>query len=46
MINEDDLPQAIYDYAMKKYQRQLGQMKKKYIEEFPEKDCDLPYDAW
>lgn len=46
MIDEDDLPQAIFDYALTKYNRQLGQMCKKYIEEFPEKDCDLPNGAW
>jgi hypothetical protein len=46
MIDEDDLPKAIYDFAMKKYDSQLGGMCEKYSEEFPEKDCELPDEAW
>jgi hypothetical protein len=46
MIEEDDLPQAIFDYAMAKYKDQLGRLCVKYVEEFPEKDCDLPDGAW
>jgi hypothetical protein len=45
-INEDDLPQSIFDYAIKKYDGQIGEMCKRYVEEFPEKDCDLPNGAW
>ena len=46
MIDEDDLPQAIFDYAIKKYDGQIEGMCKRYVEEFPEKDCDLPNGDW
>ena len=45
-INEDDLPQSIFDYSIKKYDGQIGEMCKRDVEEFPEKDCDLPNGAW
>lgn len=46
MIDEDDIPKAIFDYAMNKYESQLEQMCNKYVEEFPEKDCKLPDEPW
>jgi hypothetical protein len=47
MIDEEDLPQAIFDYATNKYgKRAARELFKKYIEEFPEKDWDLPDEAW
>lgn len=46
MIDEDDLPQVIFDYAIKKYDEQIGGLCEKYVEEFPEKDCELPDGDW
>jgi len=46
MIDEDDLPQSIFDYAIKKYDGQIGEMRTRYVEEFPEKDCDLQDGDW
>jgi hypothetical protein len=46
MIDEDDLPQAILNYASRKYDRQIEGLCEKYVEEFPEKDCDLPDEDW
>ena len=46
MIDEDDVPQAIYDYAMEKYAKQSQELSEKYVEEFPEKNWDLPDEAW
>jgi len=46
MIDEDDLPRAIFDYAMKKYDTQLEDMCEKYSGEFPEKDCELSDEEW
>jgi hypothetical protein len=46
MIDEDDLPQAIFDYAIQKYNGQIGGMCEKYVAEFPEKDCELPVGDW
>lgn len=46
MIDEDDLPQAIFDYATTKYAKRLRELFEKYVEEFPEKNLDLPDEAW
>jgi hypothetical protein len=46
MIDEDDLPQAIFYYTIKKYDGQIGGMCEKYVEEFPEKDSELPDGDW
>jgi hypothetical protein len=40
------LPQAIFYYTIKKYDGQIGGMCEKYVEEFPEKDCELPDGDW
>jgi hypothetical protein len=40
MIDEDDLPQAIFDYAMAKYAKRSRELSERYIEEFPEKNWD------
>jgi len=46
MIDEDDLPQAIFDYATTKYAKRSQELFEKYVEEFPEKNLDLPDEAW
>jgi len=46
MIDEDDLPQAIFDYTMTKYAKRSRELSERYVEEFPEKDWDLPDEAW
>lgn len=46
MIDEEDLPQAIFDYTIQKYDGQIGEMCEKYVAEFPEKDCELPNGDW
>jgi hypothetical protein len=46
MIDEDDLPQAIFSYTIQKYDGQIGGMCQSFVEEFPEKDCDLPDGDW
>lgn len=46
MIDEDDLPQAIFDYATTKYAKRSRELFEKYVEEFPEKNLDLPDEAW
>jgi len=46
MIDEDDVPQAVFDYGMKNYAKRSQELYKKYVEEFPEKNWDLPDEAW
>jgi len=46
MTDEDDLPQAIFDYATTKYAKRSRELFEKYVEEFPEKNLDLPDEAW
>ena len=46
MIDEDYLPQAIFDYATTKYAKRSQELFEKYVEEFPEKNLDLPDEAW
>ena len=46
MMDEDDLPQAIFNYTFKKYDGQIEGLCEKYVEEFPEKDCELPDGDW
>ncbi len=46
MIDEDNVPQAVFDYGMKKYAKRSQELYEKYVEEFPEKNWDLPDEAW
>ena len=46
MIDEENVNQAIFDYANKKYGDQSQEMFQRYIDEFPEKDWELPHETW
>ena len=46
MIDEDDVPQAVFDYGRKNYTKRSQELYEKYVEEFPEKNWDLPDEAW
>jgi hypothetical protein len=46
IIDEEDLPKAIFYYIFQKYDGQIGGLCEKYVEEFPEKDCELPDGDW
>ena len=46
MIDEENINQAIYDYADKKYDIQSQELFQHYIDEFPEKDWELPHETW
>jgi hypothetical protein len=46
MIDEDDMPQAIFDYAVATYAKRSRELTEKYVEEFPERNLDLPDEAW
>ncbi|NJD54125.1 MAG: hypothetical protein FIB07_14820 [Candidatus Methanoperedens sp.] len=46
MINEKNVNQAIFDYSNKKYGKRLKELFKRYLDEFPEKDAELPEEKW
>ncbi|MBC2698717.1 MAG: hypothetical protein HF976_01780 [ANME-2 cluster archaeon] len=46
MIDEENLNQTIYEYADKKYGKQSKILFQKYIDEFPEKDVEMPNETW
>jgi hypothetical protein len=46
MINEENVNQAIFEYANKKYGKQSKKLFQRYIDEFPEKDWELPDETW
>lgn len=46
MINEENVNQAIFEYANKKYGKQSKELFLGYIDEFPEKDWELPDETW
>jgi len=46
MITEDNVNQAIFDYADEKYGERSEELFQRYIDEFPEKDWDLPEELW
>ena len=46
MIDEENLNQAIFEYAGKKYGKQSQELFQGYIDEFPEKDWELPDETW
>lgn len=46
MINEDTVNQAIFDYADEKYGKRSKELFQRYLDEFPEKDAELPEEKW
>ncbi|MDD1744222.1 MAG: hypothetical protein LUQ20_00185 [Candidatus Methanoperedens sp.] len=46
MIDEENVNQAIFEYAGKKYGKQSQELFQGYIDEFPEKDWKLPDETW
>ena len=46
MINEENVNQAIFDYANEKYAKRSKELFQGYLDEFPEKDADLPDEKW
>lgn len=46
MINEENINQAIFDYADKKYGKRSKELFQRYLDEFPEKDEELPDEKW
>lgn len=46
MIDSNDIPKAIYDFATKKYSHRAKEFFDAYVDEFPEKDWDLPPQSW
>lgn len=42
----NNIHQAIFDYATKKYSHRAEELFNKYVDEFPEKDWDLPDESW
>lgn len=46
MIDSDDIPTEIFDYATKKYSHRAQEFFDAYVDEFPEKDWDLPDQSW
>jgi len=46
MITEENVNQAIYEYAGKKYGKRSQEQFQGYVDEFPEKDWDIPDEQW
>ena len=46
MITEENVNQAIFDYADQKYGKRSQELFQRYLDEFPEKDLELPEEAW
>jgi hypothetical protein len=46
MITEENVNQAIFDYADKKYGKRSKELFQRYLNEFPEKDVELPDELW
>ena len=46
MIDEENVNQAIFEYADKKYGKRSKELFQRYIDEFPEKDLELPDETW
>jgi hypothetical protein len=46
MIDEENVNQTIFEYAEKKYGKQSKELFQRYIDEFPEKDWELPDETW
>ncbi len=46
MIDEENINQAIYEYASEKYGGQSKEIFQPYVDEFPEKDLEMPHETW
>ena len=46
LIDEENVNQAILEYANREYDKKIDEMFDKYTDEFPEKDWELPDDMW
>lgn len=46
MIDDENVNQAIFEYADKKYGKQSKELFQRYIDEFPEKNWELPDETW
>ncbi len=46
MIDENNINQAIFEYADKCYGKRSEELFEKYIEDFPERDWELPNEIW
>lgn len=46
MIDEENVNQAIFEYANKKYGKRSKELFMRYLDEFPEKDLKLPDETW
>ncbi len=46
MIDEENINQAIFEYADKKYGKHAKEFFKAYTDEFPEKDWELPDETY
>ncbi len=46
MIDEENVNQAIFEYANKKYGKRSKELFLRYLDEFPEKDVKLPDETW
>ncbi|MCE8425549.1 MAG: hypothetical protein J5U17_07195 [Candidatus Methanoperedens sp.] len=46
MINEENVNQAIFEYANKIYGKRSKELFQRYVDEFPEKDVELPDEKW
>jgi hypothetical protein len=46
MITEENINQAIFEYADKKYGKRSKELFQRYLDEFPEKDEELPDEKW
>ena len=46
MIDEENVNQAIFDYANEKYGEQSEELFRRYIDEFPEKHVEMPHETW
>ena len=46
MMDEENINRTIFEYADKKYGKQSQKMFQDYIDEFPEKNWDLPDETW
>ncbi|HJH32127.1 MAG TPA: hypothetical protein C5S50_08135 [Methanosarcinaceae archaeon] len=46
MIDEENVNQAIFEYANDKYGNQSQELFDRYVDEFPEKDVEMPDEIW
>lgn len=46
MLDENNIPQAIFEYATEKYGKRSQELFEKYLDEFPERNWELDEDAW